>query len=220
MLPLCPHVEAKYLRYALEQPEKNGELVGLAREVARKTLNLGLLKAVQVPLPPLAEQREIIRCVDALFVLADSIERRVQETTKRSEVLTQSILAKAFRGELVPTEADLAQAEGRDYETAEQLLARIREELAQRKPEKKTRRKTSKRKKVAMKKLDSAGVQKAIQGMPADTFSFADLHEKLPGNYDVLKDILFALLEDSQSGLEQIFDEQAKAMRFHRRTKA
>jgi SAM-dependent methyltransferase len=34
-------------------------------------------------------------------------------------------LAKAFRGELVPTEADLAGAEGRDYETAEQLLARV-----------------------------------------------------------------------------------------------
>ncbi len=42
---------------------------------------------------------------------------------------TQAILAKAFRGELVPTEAEVARAEGRDYETAAQLLARIRAEV-------------------------------------------------------------------------------------------
>jgi type I restriction enzyme S subunit len=37
-------------------------------------------------------------------------------------------LAKAFRGELVPTEADLARAEGHPYEPASALLARIRQE--------------------------------------------------------------------------------------------
>lgn len=44
--------------------------------------------------------------------------------------LTQSILAKAFRGELVPTEAELAKAEGRSYETAERLFMRIKRERA------------------------------------------------------------------------------------------
>ena len=56
----------------------------------------------------------------------------MQTATKQSEASTQSILARAFRGELVPTEAELARAEHRDYESAEQLLLRIREELAQR----------------------------------------------------------------------------------------
>jgi len=41
--------------------------------------------------------------------------------------ITQAILAKAFRGELVPTEAELARQEGRDYEPASALLKRIRE---------------------------------------------------------------------------------------------
>jgi hypothetical protein len=40
----------------------------------------------------------------------------------------RAILAKAFRGELVPTEAELARAEGRDYEPASVLLERIRRE--------------------------------------------------------------------------------------------
>jgi type I restriction enzyme S subunit len=43
----------------------------------------------------------------------------------RADKLTQSTLARAFRGELVPTEAELARAEGRSYETAAELLERI-----------------------------------------------------------------------------------------------
>ena len=39
--------------------------------------------------------------------------------------IRQSILAKAFQGELVPTEAELAEGEGRSFESAEELLKRI-----------------------------------------------------------------------------------------------
>ena len=113
-------------------------------------LNLTQIREMPVAVPPLDKQSEIVRRVAGLFALADSVEQRVQAATRQAEALTQSILAKAFRGELVPTEAELARAEGRDYETAEQLLARIREHLVQQKPEKKTQRKTTKRKKVAM----------------------------------------------------------------------
>jgi type I restriction enzyme S subunit len=130
MLPLCPHVSPRFVLYALDEPTKNAELVDLAREVARKTLNLGLLKAVRVPLPPLPEQHEIVRRVEALFKLGDAIEKRVRAATARAEKLTQAILAKAFRGELVPTEAELARREGRDYEPASVLLERIRSERA------------------------------------------------------------------------------------------
>ena len=75
---------------------------------------------------PLAEQHEIVRRVEALFRLADAIDKRVAAATARAEKLTQAILAKAFRGELVPTEAELARREGREYEPASVLLERIR----------------------------------------------------------------------------------------------
>jgi hypothetical protein len=45
-------------------------------------------------------------------------------------VASQSILAKAFRGELVPTEAELARRAGREYEPASVLLERILAERA------------------------------------------------------------------------------------------
>ena len=89
------------------------------------------IRGLLIPLPPTQEQHEIVRRVEALFQLADAIEKRVAAATKRADKLTQSILAKAFRGELVPTEAELARREGRDYEPASALLQRIQ---AERKP--------------------------------------------------------------------------------------
>ena len=78
--------------------------------------------------PPVDEQKEVVRRVEALFKLADAIEKRVAAASLRVERLTQPILAKAFRGELVPTEAELARREGREYEPASVLLERIKAE--------------------------------------------------------------------------------------------
>jgi type I restriction enzyme S subunit len=126
MLPLCPLIVPRYIHYAIAEPSKNAELFDLAREVTRKTLNLGLLKDALLPIPPLVEQNEIVRRVEALFRLADAIEKCVASATARTEGLTQANLAKAFRGELVPTEAELAPREGREYEAALLLLERIK----------------------------------------------------------------------------------------------
>ncbi len=85
--------------------------------------------------------------MEALFKLADRIEARVNAATARAENPTQAILAKAFRGELVPTEAELARQEGRDYEPAAVLLERIKAEREAQEP---TKGKRSKAKKPSM----------------------------------------------------------------------
>jgi type I restriction enzyme S subunit len=94
--------------------------------VNQSSINQEDVKAVLFNLPPPAEQREIVRRVKRLFALADRLEARYEKATAQVARLTQSMLAKAFRGELVPTEAELARWQGREYETAEQLLARIK----------------------------------------------------------------------------------------------
>ena len=91
-------------------------------------LNLSKIKSTQIPLPPVAEQHEIVRRVDALFALADRIEGEVAGALEHVEALREAVLAKAFRGELVPTEAELARREGREYEPASALLERVRAE--------------------------------------------------------------------------------------------
>lgn len=67
---------------------------------AQPKLTQAALNALPVPVPPRAEQVEIVRRVESLFALADSIESRLADATAQVERTTQAILAKAFRGEL------------------------------------------------------------------------------------------------------------------------
>ncbi len=104
-------------------------ILGIVREktggTASPHLNVGDIRAFPIPLPPLEEQQEIVERVTALFTLADRIEQRLTTATTQTERITQSVLAKAFSGNLVETEADLARREARNYEPASVLLERI-----------------------------------------------------------------------------------------------
>ena len=84
------------------------------------TLNRNNLRDTFVEVPPLDEQHEIVRRVEALFKIADQIEERYMKAKAYIDKLTQSILAKAFRGELVPQDPN--------DEPVPVLLKRIRHE--------------------------------------------------------------------------------------------
>jgi type I restriction enzyme, S subunit len=121
-------VDRHYLALQLSSRESYDALHDDIHGATRPRVNTTQLKELSVRVCSMLEQREIVRRVEALFKLADMIEKRVESATKRADKLTQAILAKAFRGELVPTEAELALREGRDYEPASVLLERIRAE--------------------------------------------------------------------------------------------
>lgn len=115
----------KYLMFFFNSVMSRRIMFGLAFGVTRLRVDLPMFKNLLVPVPPIAEQEEIVRRVEVMFKLADRLEARYAKAKEQVDRLTQSILDKAFRGELVPTEAELARREGRSYETAEQLLQRI-----------------------------------------------------------------------------------------------
>ena len=124
-----PWILPEYAEIFFQGPEARDRITAKAKSSAGQQGVSGKdIKAQPFALPPLSEQQEIVRRVAALFQLADAVEARVAAATARADKLTQAILAKAFRGELVPTEAELARREGREYEPAEELLARIRAE--------------------------------------------------------------------------------------------
>ena len=113
-----------FLRSRLGRHQIEGLATG--NQMSMRNISQANLNRIVIPVPPLNEKREIVRRVEALFKLADTFEKRVEAATKRADKLTQAVLAKAFRGELVPTEAELARREGRAYERASALLGRLR----------------------------------------------------------------------------------------------
>jgi type I restriction enzyme, S subunit len=140
---LRPHsrVSSSYLFRVMASDLVYRQASSVATGIAQLTVPLSGLRSLRIPVPPTEEQGEIGRRVDRLFLLADGIERQVAAATSRCGKLTQAILAKAFRGELVPTEAELARREGREYEPASVLLERIKKERGQRLSNKDSKRK-------------------------------------------------------------------------------
>lgn len=118
-------VSAAYLNYCLSYYDFVPLTSGTT---GRRKLTKRALMDAPLRVAPLPEQREIVRRVDRLLRLADAIEQHVATCSSCVGDVTQSILAKAFRGELVPTEAELARREGRDYEPASKLLERLARE--------------------------------------------------------------------------------------------
>jgi type I restriction enzyme S subunit len=122
-----PELDPEYLNLCLNSPAAREFCSQVKTDgVSQSNINAQKLGTFEVPFCSLAEQQEIVRRVAKLFALANRIESRYDAAKKRIDPLTQSILAKAFRGELVPTEAALAEAEGRSFESAEELLNMIR----------------------------------------------------------------------------------------------
>jgi type I restriction enzyme S subunit len=121
-------LDPTFFMHVLNSPQTNQRVRQLTGGSASPHLNVQEIKRFPVPLPPFREQLEIVRRVEVLFKLANAIEKRVADATLRAKKLTAAILAKAFRGELVPTEAELARREGRPYESAADHLARIQSE--------------------------------------------------------------------------------------------
>ncbi len=116
-LSLNEKIERKYIKAYIDSPIAWQFFKGFSHGGTMDILNLGILKKLPVAIPPVEEQKEIVRLVDNYFELADTIEAQVKKAQARVDNLTQSILAKAFRGELVPQDPN--------DEPADKLLERI-----------------------------------------------------------------------------------------------
>ena len=95
------------------------------------------MRQLKITLPPLLEQQEIVRRVEALFALTDQIEAHYTKAKAYVDKLTQSILAKAFRGELVPQDPN--------DEPASVLLERIKREHPKREAKVRKRKMSNKK---------------------------------------------------------------------------
>ncbi|MCF3644482.1 restriction endonuclease subunit S [Planktothrix agardhii] len=114
-------IEPRYLYIFLSSPDVRRYIELTARSTSGvKNINSEEVRAIEVKLPPLDEQHEIIRRVEALLVYADRLEVCYRQACTKVEKLTTTLLDKAFRGELVPQDPN--------DEPASVLLERIKSE--------------------------------------------------------------------------------------------
>lgn len=94
----------------------------LSGTTGRAKLTQQALLSLPIGVPPEAEQTEIVRRVETLFAFADRLEARLAQAQTAATRLTPALLAKAFRGELVPQDPN--------DEPAAELLRRLQAERA------------------------------------------------------------------------------------------
>ncbi|MBB1453270.1 restriction endonuclease subunit S [Pseudoalteromonas sp. SG43-1] len=141
---LIPEFGCIYMNSSVAQKNVKDNQVG----VAQQHFNVGSMKLMPILLPTKAEQSEIVRRVHSLFALAEAVEKNYRDSNVKVYRLTQSLLAKAFRGELVPQDSN--------DESADKLLKRIRKSVTD-KPKKKPSPNIKKEKVEEVKGSDSDG---------------------------------------------------------------
>lgn len=121
-LSIQKEMDSRFVTWALRAPSTQQRMQRAVKGVAVRGINIGDVRALQIPVPSLDEQQEIVRRVEALFKIADAVEGHYRKAHEQLDKLPQSILAKAFRGKLVPQDPN--------DEPASVLLERIRAEKA------------------------------------------------------------------------------------------
>ena len=116
-------VPSKYVLYAIRATEK--ELRAKSTGTTFEAIRGDNLRSHLFLLPPLPEQHRIVAEIEKQFTRLDASVAALKHAQANLKRYRVSVLKAACEGKLVPIEAELAKAEGRDYEHASVLLERI-----------------------------------------------------------------------------------------------
>ncbi|MDW9854079.1 hypothetical protein GOB46_16010 [Sinorhizobium meliloti] len=204
MIPLLPGTSPQFVMYFLKS-NKAKEFIGAnTKGSAQQGINLGDLRNLPIPALRLEEQHEIVCRIESAFAKIDRLAKEAKRALELVGRLDEAILAKAFRGELVPQDEN--------DEPAEKLLERIR---AERQAAPKVKKRIAKRTSAMLTARDFLNAK--LPNWPHDGISFQELRSEFSGSYDNLKDAVFAMLSDENAPLRQVFDEQRSTMTLRKR---
>lgn len=88
--------DGKYLLFFLNTPYSKKQIENISHGSTRIRINLSMIKSIKIPLPPLPLQQKFARIVEHVEGLKDNVKK----TKQNSEELFNSLMQKAFRGEL------------------------------------------------------------------------------------------------------------------------
>ena len=93
-----------------------------------KNINVRFLNALEIPLPSIIKQKNIIKEIESRLSVCDKVEQSITEGLEKAQALRQSILKKAFEGKLLSEEEIAKCKQEADYEPASELLKKIKAE--------------------------------------------------------------------------------------------
>lgn len=125
-----PNVEmdAKFVAYFLQSPRYWSVIASSAAGIALQNVNATKLSAIAIPIPPLLEQCRIVAQIDTHLTRLDAAVAALERARFNLKRYRAAILKAACEGRLVPTEAEIAHAQSREYEPAEVFLASVQSE--------------------------------------------------------------------------------------------
>lgn len=113
--------DKEFMYWYLQSPKIQLDINSVSQRSAGQTgVNLDFLNSYKVPLPPTKEQERIVKKIESCFEKIDESEQNLTQVETLLSKYRESLLAKAFRGELVEQDSN--------DEPASALLAKIREE--------------------------------------------------------------------------------------------
>lgn len=122
-------VESRWVLYWTMSPGCRGQIERLGSSTSGlHTLSISKVEELKIAFCGISEQRRIVAEIEKQFTRLDAAEASLERVKANLRRARASVLQAAVEGRLVPTEASLARAEGRDYEPASVLLARMLDE--------------------------------------------------------------------------------------------
>jgi type I restriction enzyme S subunit len=107
---------------------KRSYFINQGKGGAQPNINQEIIRNLPLPLPPLPEQKKIVAKIEELFSDLDAGVANLKKVQANLKRYRAAVLKAACEGKLVPTEAELQKAagkNGKNFETGEQLLQRI-----------------------------------------------------------------------------------------------
>lgn len=114
--------------YLASEHGGQSQFKSLQRGATKAGLGLDDIKSINVPVAPSREQHRIVENIESYLTRLDDAVASLERVQRNLKRYRASLLKAAVEGRLVPTEAELARTEGRDYEPASVLLERILKE--------------------------------------------------------------------------------------------
>jgi type I restriction enzyme S subunit len=119
-------LSADLLRYyALREEFRKAARAKMIGTAGQLRVPGSFLEAHSLPIPPLREQQRIVEAIESHSTRLDDAVATLKRVQRNLDRYLASVLKVAVEGQLVPTEAEMARAEGRDYEPASVLLERL-----------------------------------------------------------------------------------------------